>query len=128
MVSFDLPVYYTHSTKKKSITFLVSQNKFRNLHFYQKNNLKKHYHKIISDMNLKKITGKYSVEIVYYYKNTRSDLSNVCSLISKFALDALQENGVIEDDNLMLCIKETYIVGCKSINNPRATITLKKEN
>ena len=104
MVSFDLPVYYTYSTKKKSTTFLVSQNKFRNLHFYQKNNLKKHYHKIISDMNLNKITGRYSVEIVYHYKNIRSDLSNVCSLISKFALDALQESGVVEDDNLMLCI------------------------
>jgi Holliday junction resolvase RusA-like endonuclease len=97
------------------------------MHFHEKNALKKYYHDLVSEMKIEeKINSEYRATFVYHYKNKHTDLSNVCSLISKFALDALQLIGTTKDDTVMYCIQETYVVGLQDKEDPRVEIIIEE--
>lgn len=127
MIKVILPVYYTQEFRtKRDKTFLVGMNWFRNSFYHQQNSVKKYFSDLIKSqlVGVKSIDGQYTVIYTYYYKSSVSDLGNVCSMASKFFLDALQESKLVINDNVQYCIKEEYLVGGEDKSNPRIEITL----
>jgi len=124
MVTITLPIYYTQDYKtKKSKTFLVGLNWYRNAHHRFSNIVKIHYHELvlqaIGDNKFKKIKLLYRV----YVGRKNIDGSNIRSVIEKFFLDGLVESGAIQDDSI------EYVVGDSSEyyidkENPRIEITI----
>lgn len=115
MIKLSLPLYYEQTFKtKKSKNILVALNWYRNCDFHINNKIKKEYHNIIKRELIgglgiyvpNKIEGKYRVKYKLHYKNSQSDLMNCVSVIDKYLQDALQELGVVQNDNVK------YYVGC----------------
>lgn len=125
MITVTIPIYFTDGKK----TFSLSMNWYRNAHFFQSNKVKQALHDIIARQLRNAIIlpiGKYQVHYKLYYKNPHSDLSNFCSLASKWFLDTLQACKIIQNDTVTHIVREIYEVAEQSKNNPRieATITL----
>lgn len=124
MVTITLPIYYTQDYKtKKSKTYLVGLNNYRNWHHRFSNIVKIHYHELvlqaIGDNKFKKIKLLYRV----YVGRKNIDGSNIRSVIEKFFLDGLVESGAIQDDSV------EYVVGDSSEyyldkERPRIEITI----
>jgi len=126
LVKITLPIYFT----KKGKQVLLGMNVYRNMHYRAKNALKQRYHAMVFEQlsgEEKLFDGKYRCVFTLYYKNSRCDLSNVCSIIDKFALDALVLSGVVKDDNVKKYIRSTYTVGAQDKENPRVEILVYKE-
>ena len=100
MIKLELPIYASVSKKK---TVLLSMNWFRNAHFQTESKVKKYYHQLVFALLKKgdKLKGKIKVHYKLYYKNSKSDLMNVVSVVDKYLLDALQEAKIIENDNVL---------------------------
>ena len=103
MIIIELPIYYTFTKKtKKDNKVLVGMNWYRNAHFRSSNQVKQHYHKLIYSKvtQSQKLKDKYMVSYSLYPSNSKCDLMNVVSVIDKFLNDALQDSGVIVNDNI----------------------------
>ena len=61
-----------------------------------------------------------------YYKNPNCDGANIISLIEKFTLDALQENGVIVNDTVKNHKGTMWEVIGQDKENPRCEIKITK--
>lgn len=85
--------------------------------------MKQHYYALIGK-NLTKIPlkGKVKTEYTYYYKNSQSDAPNVVAVIDKMFMDALQEYGVIKQDNVTNYIGSSWSVGGQDKLNPRIEV------
>ena len=129
MISLELPIYYTFERKtKKDNKILVGMNWYRNAHFRNSNQVKQHYHKLIHSkvMQSQKIKDKYMVSYVLYPSNANCDLMNVVSVIDKFLNDALQDCGVVVNDNIKFY--KHMIATVKEIDkeNPRIEIIIEE--
>lgn len=114
-----LPVYYKVDKK----TILVGLNKYERMHHHPRNKMKQYYYALIAKtLNKIPIKGKVKTEYVYYYKNSQSDAPNVVAVIDKVFMDALQENGVISEDNVTNYIGSTWSVGGQDKLNPRIEV------
>ena len=118
MIKLELPIY-TNTTKKKTV--LISMNWYRNAHFQTESKVKKYYHQLVFALLKKgdKLKGKIKVHYKLYYKNSRSDLMNVVSVVDKYLLDALQEAKIIENDNVLNYKKCNIKVMGQDKENPR---------
>lgn len=127
MIKLELPIY-ANTTKKK--IQLIGLNWYRNTHFQTETQVKKYYHQLIfSSLNKNdKINGKIKVHYRLYYKNSKSDLMNVVSVIDKYLLDALQEAKIIENDNVLNYCECHIEVAGQDKNNPRLMVILEGEN
>lgn len=126
MIKIELPVYYAISSKK---TILVGANFARSkAHYFTLNKLKQHYHKLVADKlsEFEPISGQFKVKYVYYYKNSSSDGSNVVSQIEKYLLDAIQDIGLVENDNVKYHIGSSWEVGFQDKENPRMEVYIKE--
>ena len=123
MIKLELPIYYSYGDK----TVLVNLNWSRNAHYHILNKAKKHYHKLVADRlkEFEPIAGQYRVSYVYYYKNKASDGGNVAAQIEKYILDALQEMGLVENDNVTFHIGSRWDIGGLDKENPRMEITIR---
>ena len=123
MISLELPVYY--NTGKKTV--MVGLNVTRNMHYHNLNKLKRHYHEIVASKlkEFEPIVGEYMVTYTYYYKNVSSDGSNVVSQIEKYLLDAIQDIGLVENDNVKFHIGSSWKVGGKDRENPRVEVSIR---
>jgi len=125
-----LPVYYIQTFKtKKDKTFLVGMNWLRTAHYYIQNEVKQKYSEVFTPQLAAhpfKVIGKYEVAYEYYYKNKGSDLLNVGALMSKYFLDMAQKAGVVEEDNVQFCVKETFYAKEQDKDNPRMEIFVRK--
>ena len=120
-----LPIYYTHIVKKKKETFLVGLNKYERLHFQPRNKMKQYYYALIRPkIAIKPIKGKIATHYTLYYKNKVSDAPNVVSVIDKMLMDALQEYGIIQQDNVQCYIKSSWEVGGQDKENPRIEVKI----
>lgn len=119
-----LPIYYVQEFKtKKNKTWLVGDNAYRNWHYFLKNNVKQHYHELVKNqVTDTKILGQYKLQIDLYIKNTNCDGSNIASRIEKFSLDALQECGVVVNDNSKYHLSTTWTLKGVDKENPRAEV------
>lgn len=125
MITLELPIYI--NTTKKKIQ-LIGMNWYRNAHFQTESKVKKYYHQLVFALLKKgdKLKGKIKVHYKLYYKNSRSDLMNVVSVIDKYVLDALQEAKVLDNDNVLKyreCISE--VIG-QDKNNPRLEVIIEE--
>ena len=129
IAEFDLPVYFIQEFKRKAPkTHFVGMNWFRNAHFAIQNSVKSHYHSLIKPLIQDIVPSEpllsYSVSYTYHYKNPNSDLSNVCSLASKFVNDAFQELGFVLDDNVKHLKSEHFYTGQRNLSNPHISVVL----
>lgn len=105
----------------------VNMNVYRNLHFQQQAQAKRIYTELMKEQ-LQGVTLEVPVDVTYkVYKPTkrRLDKMNVCSITSKFLLDAMSEFGVIPDDNDDYIKNELLLDSEKDKDNPRVVITFK---
>lgn len=130
-LSLTLPIYYTQTFKtKKDKTFLVGLNWERNAHYFIKNEVKKHYHSLVSTQINQPVTPfkQISIHTELYYKNPSCDGRNIVPMIEKYLLDALQECGVIYNDNVTHDLGGSWAVAGQDKENPRVEITIKEIN
>ena len=129
-LQITVPCYFTQTFKTKpDKTFLVGMNWLRQAYRYLQNTVKQEYSDLITPQLLSssfKIKGKYEVAYKYYYKSKVSDLLNVGALMSKYFLDAAQKAGIVEEDNVQYCVKETFYVAEQDKENPRVEIFIRK--
>lgn len=122
-----LPIYY--GLKKK---YMIGMNWYSTSHYRTTNKVKKDYHtrvgKILLDMGKKdyKLNSPIRTHYKVYYKNPISDASNIVAVIEKFLLDALQEHGVIEEDNVQHHLQGSWEVMEQDKDNPRVEVEIKE--
>ena len=129
MINIELPIYYTFERKtKKDNKILVGMNWYRNAHFRSSNQVKQHYHSLIYSKvtQSQKLKDKYMVSYMLYPSNSNCDLMNVVSVIDKFLNDALQDSGVIVNDNIKFY--KHMIATAKEVDklNPRIEIIVEE--
>ena len=129
MINIELPIYYTIERKtKKYNKILVGMNWYRNAHFRSSNQVKQHYHNLIYSKvtQSQKLKDKYMVSYMLYPSNSNCDLMNVVSVINKFLNDALQDSGVIVNDNIKFY--KHMIATAKEVDklNPRIEIIVEE--
>jgi Holliday junction resolvase RusA-like endonuclease len=126
----SVPCYYTQTfATKPSKTFLVGMNWLRTAYHFIQNKVKQDYSDLITPKLMAsgfKLSGKYEVAYVYYYKSQVSDLLNVGALMSKYFLDAAQKAGTVREDNVQYCVKEAFYVGKQDKENPRVEIYIRE--
>ena len=127
MIKLELPIYHTFQRKtKKDTKILVGMNWYRNAHFRNSNQVKQYYHKLIHSKvtQSQKLKNKYMVSYMLYPSNSSCDLMNVVSVIDKFLNDALQDCGVVINDNIKFY--KSMTAGVKEIDkyNPRIEIKI----
>lgn len=121
-----LPIYWTDTKKSSSTTHLVGMNFYRNCHFHIKAKIKRDFHELVlnQSFSLIKIPAQFKVHYDLFYKSPVCDGSNIISLIEKFFLDALQEAGVITNDNVNFHVGSSWSIHSQDKLNPRVEITL----
>ena len=122
-----LPIYYTQTFKTKDDkVWLVGDNAFRNWHYHLKNKVKQHYHKLVANqvLNHLPLPNQFTLHIDVFYKNPNMDASNVSSRMEKFTLDALQEAGIIVNDNVKYHMGSCWVNKGQDKQNPRVEISI----
>ena len=124
-LKLTVPIYYTFEYKtKKPKTVLNGLNHYRNCHYHSLNKIKKYYHDLIGEMvdGIQLQTPLRSQNMLYI-KRKGSDGHNIAPIILKYVYDALQEHGVIPDDNTDHVVSDSteYVI---NKNNPRMEIVL----
>ncbi len=130
IIKLSLPIHQEKKVKGKITKYLVGMNWYRNEHFFLSNEVKKKYSEMIKEQlkdNKIKFIGEYKVKYTLYYQSKSCDLSNVCSLISKFLNDTLQELWIVNNDNVQFLTKEVYVVGGLDKIEPRVEIEITEE-
>ena len=126
MIHLTVPVYFTQEFKTKPAkTLFIGLNWYRNAHYFAQNAVKAHMSELILNQlkdNTYAITGKYSVDYIYYYKSLVSDMSNVTPMVSKWVNDCLQEAKLVPNDNVKYLVRELHIVGGQDRDNPRVEV------
>lgn len=111
---------------------LVNMNWYRNAHYLEQNNIKKIYFNLIQEqfrdktINRMLVDIKYEVHYKLFYKSSVCDMPNITSMMSKFVNDAIQELGLVKNDNVKYLVREVHEVGGEDKENPRCEITIKE--
>lgn len=129
-IKIILPIYYERKRKtKKNKVFLVGLNWYRNAHFRELNEVKKHYHGLIEsylyDCGVS-FDGEYGAVYTVFYKNPSCDAMNVISVIDKFTHDSLQSLNITKEDNVKHYVKTFCDRPIQDKENPRIEIIIKK--
>ena len=122
VIRLELPIYWNVTKKKRKF---IGMNWYQSADKHEINRVKKEYHKLIESKligNKEKIKGCYQVRYKYFYKNDNSDLRNITSVIDKFFNDALQELGIVKNDNVKYFKESIDRVGGMDKKNPRVEI------
>lgn len=119
-----LPIYVGKNPPK-----LLGMNWYKDAHYRTANAVKQEYHKAIGKTLPKDFACLRSpVRTSYrlYYKNKLSDANNIISITEKFLLDALQEHGIIVNDNVQHYIKSSWEVVTQDRDNPRVEVLIEE--
>lgn len=110
-VSFNVPIHVNLGVRSTKKVFF-NLNIVRNLQFHEQNNLKKLMKKIVLDACPKFSFKEYELEYYLYLPNKlKRDISNICSVVDKYACDALVELGYVKEDNYEYLKKVTFSLG-----------------
>lgn len=125
-MTITLPIYWTqHYKTKKDKTVLVGMNWYRNAHYHSQNAMKRDFHELVAKQIGDFVhKDKFKLLIEIYYKNSTCDGANIAALMEKFALDALQEEKVIVNDNVNYHVGSTWKIIKQDKDNPRCLITI----
>jgi len=127
---FNVPLYIRVGKKKPKNVWLNLSN-YRNWYHHQNNSYKREFHKAIQEplQSLKPMKGMVDITLeIFYPTKARRDLDNTSSVITKFVLDCLVEEGILPDDSIeyIRSIHATFKGYDK--DEPRAVITLSGED
>ena len=125
-MKIDLPLEVYYSKKKK---FILNLNNYRNAHYRVLSISKSLY----SDNLVPRLKGfdrftePVSLTYTYYARSKRRlDISNPCSIIDKFACDALVKAEILEDDSFKQIKEVVYKFGGVEKDNPRCELVISK--
>jgi hypothetical protein len=104
IATIKLPLY-VHTTKSKTTKgkAIFNLNNYRNWFSIKNNKAKQMFKAFVKKqaMPLSLGTGPFLLEYTYFHGNRRKvDVANPCSILDKFACDALTEIGYWPDDNI----------------------------
>ena len=121
IISLPLEVYI--SPKKK---FILNLNNYRNAHFRVLAKAKKIYtENLLWELKTAPKFEMVSLRYRYYHHNKgKIDISNPCSIIDKFACDALVKAGVLPEDNYNHVVRVVYEWGGVDKENPRCELSI----
>lgn len=123
-IKINLPLTVPTSKNKK---FILNLNNYRNAYFRVLSVAKKNYtDALLPELeDLPKFTEPVSLTYTYYAKTKRRiDISNPCSIIDKFACDALVKSGILQDDSFAQVNQVTYKFGGFDKEDPRCELTV----
>ncbi len=124
-----LAVYLPRKTKDDK-KFILNLNNYSNIHYLSLNQAKIEYKARVEEaLKLtdwdKKKYEKVKVELLYFHGNKRRiDKSNPCTVIEKFACDALTDLGVWDDDDSEHIPITTYEFGGIDKHFPRCELSI----
>jgi len=124
VIQISLPLDVWYSKKKK---FILNLNNYRNAYFRVLSIAKKVYtEELLPDLiDLPKLSEPVTLTYTYYAKTKRRiDISNPCSIIDKFACDALVKAGILKDDSFAQVTAVVYKFGGFDKENPRCELTI----
>lgn len=105
--------------------FILNLNNYRNAHYQTLNKAKVNYKAAINVEGLEPVKGSVTLTYIYYHGDRRKvDISNPCSVIDKFACDALVEYGILPDDNCDIVKRVMYVYGGVDKDNPRCELKI----
>ena len=123
-INICLPLQIYYSKNKK---FILNLNNYRNAYFRILSIAKKNYtEELLPELqDLPEFTEPVTLTYTYYAKTKRRiDISNPCSIIDKFACDALVKAGVLKDDSFEQVNQVIYKFGGFDKENPRCELTI----
>jgi len=109
--------------------FTLNLNIYRNTHHFVLNKAKELWKDVVRNAlnSSETLNPPFHFTYTIYQSSGRAfDVSNVCSIIDKFTADALQEFGVIPNDNYKYIPIITYKYGGIDKENPRAELEIKE--
>ena len=124
IIKINLPLT-VHTSKNKK--FILNLNNYRNAYFRVLSIAKKNYtQELLPELaDLPKFTEPVTLTYTYYAKTKRRiDISNPCSIIDKFACDALVKAGILKDDSYEHVNQVTYKFGGFDKEDPRCELTV----
>lgn len=129
MIKIDLPLFVM--LPRKTIAdkkWILNLNNYRNTHHRTLNDAKIEYTDIVAKIApLERTTGRVRLCYTYYHGSRRRvDISNPCSVIDKFACDALTKLGYWSDDNSDVVVEVVYKWGGVDKDNPRCELTIEE--
>ena len=125
-MEIDLPLEVYYSKKKK---FILNLNNYRNAHYRVLSISKRLYSENLVPRlkGFDRFTEPVSLTYTYYARsNRRLDISNPCSIIDKFACDALVKAEILEDDSFKQIKEVVYKFGGVEKDNPRCELVISK--
>ena len=125
-MKIDLPLEVHYSKKKK---FILNLNNYRNAHYRVLSISKSLYSDNLVPRlkDFDRFTEPVSLTYTYYARsNRRLDISNPCSIIDKFACDALVKAEILEDDSFKQIKEVVYKFGGVEKDNPRCELVISK--
>tara|TARA_R110000803_G_scaffold36783_1_gene79039 strand:+ start:68 stop:457 length:390 start_codon:yes stop_codon:yes gene_type:complete len=123
-INICLPLQIYYSKNKK---FILNLNNYRNAYFRILSIAKKNYtEELLPELqDLPEFTEPVTLTYTYYAKTKRRiDISNPCSIIDKFACDALVKAGVLKDDSFEQVNQVIYKFGGFDKENPRCELVV----
>jgi len=122
-LQLTLPIY---GGKRK--VFMVGMNWYSTTHYRTRNTIKKYYHERVGKDLPKgvKISSPLTTHYRLFYKNKRSDAPNIIAVVDKFLMDALQEHGVIDEDNVQHYVRSSWEVVEQDRDKPRVEVEIKE--
>ena len=125
-MKIDLPLEVHYSKKKK---FILNLNNYRNAHYRVLSISKSLYSDNLVPRlkDFDRFTEPVSLTYTYYARSKRRlDISNPCSIIDKFACDALVKAEILEDDSFKQIKEVVYKFGGIEKDNPRCELVISK--
>ena len=127
-MEIDLPLEVYYSKKKK---FILNLNNYRNAHYRVLSISKRLYSENLVPRlkGFDRFTEPVSLTYTYYARSKRRlDISNPCSIIDKFACDALVKAEILEDDSFKQIKEVVYKFGGVEKDNPRCELVISRIN
>ena len=125
-MKIDLPLEVYYSKKKK---FILNLNNYLNAHYRVLSISKRLYSENLVPRlkGFDRFTEPVSLTYTYYARSKRRlDISNPCSIIDKFACDALVKAEILEDDSFKQIKEVVYKFGGVEKDNPRCELVISK--
>lgn len=126
-MKFVVPIKMKQSKNKY---FILNQNNYRNAHHRVLSSTKRGFTDVVKGLDLQNhlihpYDSPIRVHYTYYPASNRIyDKMNVCAIIDKYLMDALQKVGVITDDNYKLVDMPTMSHGGVDRENPRMEVEI----
>jgi Holliday junction resolvase RusA-like endonuclease len=133
-----LPLQVVLPRKKQARIFVLNLNIYRNTHYIVLNQAKALYKEQVEQAYKEWLSvdadryytfpdEPYIFQYTVYPANNRAfDISNVCAIVDKFTCDALQEMGVIKNDNHKFIPEVLYKIGKVDKDNPRVELEIRE--